>query len=221
MYEQFCEQVRKHRPPLQVWTQFAQLIFSGSFKEEIDGYCCCRILNAASGLSSSEMLQLFSELRSCAKTVVELLTDGNDIHAFTNHCGSQFVPETFVSSVEVIVWSKALTGTEKLLSVKKVGDLFLKCPKSLLERSMENALSNLIPLSCLQNNHRCVDNEHLLRLEFNHIESILDNRAIMAQLSKIPAHSLCKVVSKMNSDSFSANNIAEIYHFIGSLEDLD
>ena len=221
LYEQFCEQVRKHRPPLQVWTQFAQLIFSGSFKEEIDGYCCCRILNAASGLSSSEMLQLFSDLRSCAKTVVELLTDGNDIHAFTNHCGSQFVPETFVSSVEVIVWSKALTGTEKLLSVKKVGDLFLKCPKSLLERSMENALSNLIPLSCLQNNHRCVDNEHLLRLEFNHIESILDNRAIMAQLSKIPAHSLCKVVSKMNSDSFSANNIAEIYHFIGSLEDLD
>ena len=221
LYEQFCEQVRKHRPPLQVWTQFAQLIFSGSFKEEIDGYCCCRILNAASGLSSSEMLQLFSELRSCAKTVVELLTDGNDIHAFTNHCGSQFVPETFVSSVEVIVWSKALTGTEKLLSVKKVGDLFLKCPKSLLERSMENALSNLIPLSCLQNNHRCVDNKHLLRLEFNHIESILDNRAIMAQLSKIPAHSLCKVVLKMNSDSFSANNIAEIYHFIGSLEDLD
>lgn len=221
LYEQFGEQVRKHRPPLQVWTQFAQLIFSGSFKEEIDGYCCCRILNAASGLSSSEILQLFSELRSCAKTVVELLTDGNDIHAFTNHCGSQFVPETFVSSVEVIVWSKALTGTEKLLSVKKVGDLFLKCPKSLLERSMENALSNLIPLSCLQNNTRCVDNEHLLRLEFNHIESILDNRAIMAQLSKIPAHSLCKVVSKMNSDSFSANNIAEIYHFIGSLEDLD
>ena len=221
LYEQFGEQVRKHRPPLQVWTQFAQLILSGSFKEEIDGYCCCRILNASSGLSSSEMLQLFSELRSCAKTVVELLTDGNDIHAFTNHCGSQFVPETFVSSVEVIVWSKALTGTEKLLSVKKVGDLFLKCPKSLLERSMENALSNLIPLSCLQNNHRCVDNEHLLRLEFNHIESILDNRAIMAQLSKIPAHSLCKVVSKMNSDSFSANNIAEIYHFIGSLEDLD
>ena len=221
LYEQFGEQVRKHRPPLQVWTQFAQLIFSGSFKEEIDGYCCCRILNAASGLSSSEMLQLFSELRSCAKTVVELLTDGNDIHAFTNHCGSQFVPETFVSSVEVIVWSKALTGTEKLLSVKKVGDLFLKCPKSLLERSMENALSNLIPLSCLQNNHGCVDSERSLRLELNHIESILDNRAIMAQLSKIPAHSLCKVVSKMSSDSFSANSIAEIYHFIGSLEDLD
>lgn len=221
LYEQFCRYVQIYRPPLQVWTKFAQLIFSGSFKAEIDGYCCCRILNSASGLSSSEMLQFFSELRSSAKTVVELLTDGNDIHDFTNHCGSQFVPETFVSSVEVIMRSKALTGPEKLLLFKKVSDMFLKCPKSLLEQSMENALSNLIPLSCLQNNHCCVDNEHLLRLEFNHIESILDNSTIMAQLSKMQAHSLCKVVSKMNSDSFSANNIAQIYHFIGSLEDLD
>ena len=219
--EQFCLYVHIYRPPLQVWTKFAQLVFSGSFKAEIDGYCCCPILNAASGLSSSEMLQFFSELRSSAKTVVELLTDGNDIHDFTNHCGSQFVPETFVSSVEVIMRSKALTGPEKLLLFKRVSDMFLKCPKRLLEQSMENALSNLIPLSCLQNNHCCVNNEHLLRLEFNHIESILDNRTIMAQLSKIQAHSLCKVVSKMNSDSFSANNIAEIYHFIGSLEDLD
>ena len=221
LYKQFCGHVCIYRPPLQVWTKFAQLILSGSFDQHIDGYCCCRILNSASGLSSSEILQLFSELRSSTKTLVELLTDGNDIHDFTNHSGSQFVPETFVSSVEVIVWSKALTGPEKLLLVKKVSDMFHKCPKSLLEQSMENALSNLIPLSCLQNNHRCVDNEHLLRLEFNHIESILDNRAIMAQLSKIPAHSLCKVVSKMNSDSFSTNSIAEIYHFIGSLEDLD
>ena len=221
LYEQFCGHVCIYRPPLQVWTKFAQLILSGSFDQHIDGYCCCRILNSASGLSSSEILQLFSELRSSAKTLVELLTDGNDIHDFTDHSGSQFVPETFVSSVEVIVWSKALTGPEKLLLVKKVSDMFHKCSKSLLEQSMENALSNLIPLSCLQNNHCCVDNEFLLRLEFNHIESILDNRAIMAQLSKIPAHSLCKVVLKMNSDSFSANNIAEIYHFIGSLEDLD
>ena len=221
LYKQFCGHVRIYRPPLQVWTKFAQLILSGSFDQHIDGYCCCRILNVASGLSSSEILQLFSEFKSSAKTLGELLTDGNDIHDFTNHCGSQFVPETFVSSVEVIVRSKALTGPEKLLLVKKVSDMFHKCSKSLLEQSMENALSNLIPLSCLQNNHGCVDNERSLSLELNHIESILDNRAIMAQLSKIPAHSLCKVVSKMSSDSFSANSIAEIYHFIGSLEDLD
>ena len=221
LYKQFCGHVRIYRPPLQVWTKFAQLILSGSFDQHIDGYCCCRILNVASGLSSSEILQLFSQFKSSAKTLVELLTDGNDIHDFTNHCGSQFVPETFVSSVEVIVRSKALTGPEKLLLIKKVSDMFHKCSKSLLEQSMENALSNLIPLSCLQNNHGCVDNERPLSLELNHIESILDNRAIMAQLSKIPAHSLCKVVSKMSSDSFSANSIAEIYHFIGSLEDLD
>ena len=220
--EQFCKHVQKYRRPShlqEVWAEVAELISSGSFKEEVEGHCCCEILMAASDLTSSEMLQLFSEVRSSAVKVIRLLKDRNDIHGACASV-SECVPETFVSSLSVVVSSKELGGMEKLLLVKKVCEIFLRYPESLSEKAMENALSNLFPLSCFRDNC-CLHNKHLLRWEIYHTEAILDNPTILTQLSRIPADSFCAVISKMNSYSLSANSIAEIYQFFGTLEGLD
>ena len=220
--EQFCKHVQKYRRPShlqEVWAEVAELISSGSFKEEVYGHCCCEILMAASDLTSSEMLQLFSEVRSSAVKVIRLLKDRNDIHGACASV-SESVPETFVSSLSVVVSSKELGGMEKLLLVKKVCEIFLRYPESLSEKAMENALSNLFPLSCFRDNC-CLHNRHLLRWEIYHTEAILDNPTILTQLSRIPADSFCAVISKMNSYSLSANSIAEIYQFFGTLEGLD
>ena len=220
--EQFCKHVQKYWRPShlqEVWAEVAELISSGSFKEEVEGHCCCEILMAASNLTSSEMLQLFSEVRSSAVKVIRLLKDRNDIHGACASV-SECVPETFVSSLSVVVSSKELGGMEKLLLVKKVCEIFLRYPESLSEKAMENALSNLFPLSCFRDNC-CLHNRHLLRWEIYHTEAILDNPTILTQLSRIPADSFCAVISKMNSYSLSANSIAEIYQFFGTLEGLD
>ena len=220
--EKFCEEVQKYWPSSQnheVWAEVAQLIFLGSFKEEIEGYCCCNVLSAASDLTSSEMLQLFSEVRSSAVKVVKLLKDRNDIHS-TCSSVSKCVPETFVSSLSMVVSSNKFDGMEKLLLVKTLCDSFLSFPESLSERAMENALSNLFPLSCSQNNC-CLHNRHSLRWEIHHMEAILNNPTIITQLSRIPLYSFCSVISKMNCDLLSANSISEVYHFLGSLGDLD
>lgn len=220
--EKFCEEVQKYWPSSQnqkVWAEVAQLISLGAFKEEIEGYCCCNVLSAASNLTSSEMLQLFSEVRSSAVKVVKLLKDRNDTHS-TCPGVSECVPVTFVSSLSMVVISNKFDGMEKLLLVKTLCDSFLSYPESLSERAMENALTNLFPLSCFQDNC-CLHNRHLLRWEIYHMEDILNNPTIITQLSRIPVYSFCCVISKMNSDLLSANSISEIYHFLGSLGDLD
>ena len=220
--EKFCEEVQKYwssSPNQKVWAEVAQLISLGSFKEEIEGYCCCNVLSAASNLTSSEMLQLFSEVRSSAVKVVKLLKDRNDIHS-TCAGVSECVPVTFVSSLSMVVSSNKFDGMEKLLLVKTLCDSFLSYPESLSERAMENALSNLFPLSCFQDNC-CLHNRHLLRWEIYHMEAILNNSTIITQLSRIPVYSFCGVISKMNCNLLSANSISEVYHFLGSLGDLD
>ena len=218
----YCEEVQKYWPSSQnqkVWAEVAQLISLGSFKEEIEGYCCCNVLSAASDLTSSEMLQLFSEVRSSAMKVVKLLKDRNDIHS-TCSSVSECVPETFVSSLSMVVGSKEFDGKEKLLLVKTLCDSFLSYPESLSERAMENALSNLFPLSCFQNSC-CLHSRHSLRWEIHHMKAILNNPTIITQLSRIPVYSFCGAISKMNCDLLSANSISEVYHFLGSLGDLD
>ena len=225
--EQFCEQLRQYRPSAQVkevWSfEVAKLISLDSFKEDIDCFCCCHVLNAASGLTSPEMLQLISLVRSSAEKIVHLLREQNDIYLTPS--GSDHPLEPFVSSLEVVVKSNMLSGNEKLLLVNKVCDIFVRCPDSLTEQSMGNALSNLISFSSLHDN-TCSSKEGVVHLELNQIEAMLENNVIMAQLSRIPVNmymgkSLSTVLSMLNSGPSSTHNVADIYNFIGSQEDLD
>ena len=223
--EQFCKQARRYWSSSQaqeVWSfEVAKLISLGSFKEEIDCQCCYHVLNAASELSSSEMLQLFSQVRESAEKVICVLRYGNDIHSLLD--GSDNVPQTFVSSLAVVVSSNVLSGTEKLLLVKKVCDVFVNCPESLTELTVENALNNLIPFSLLRDSNS-LSNKDVLRLELNEIEAILENPTMMAQLSRLPVqtdNSLCSVFSTKASNYFSRGQLVDIYYFIGSQEHLD
>ena len=206
-----------------VWSfEVARLISLGLFKEEIDRKWCLPVLEQAGQLSSpSEMLQLYSQVRTSAVKVVDLLRNRSEMHSSPDGSGRRqipdcAVPQTFVSSLSVIVRSNVLPAQEKLLLVKKVCDIFVQCPDSLTKQPMENALRNLIPFSR--------DNDDVMCLEFNQMEAILDHPTIMTQLSRLPvdmAKSLCSVFSTKISGYFSREKLVDIYYFIGSLEHLD
>ena len=218
--QRYCSSVQVQ----EVWSiEVAKLIFLGSFNEEIDCWCCFPLLNDASGvMSSTEMLQLFFQVRTSAEAIVHLLRDRKDIPSSPD--ASDRVPSVFVSSLAIIVRSTVLSGEEKLLLVKKVCDIFLNCPEILTEWTMEEALANVIPSAHLQNSIAS-SNEEVMCLELNQIVAMLENPTSRAQLARIPfcmgKRSLCTVLSSINSDLPSREKLADTYHFIVAQEDLE
>ena len=206
-----------------VWVlEVAKLVSLGSFKEEIDYLCCLPVIREVPGIvSESEILQILGEVRATAE---RLLNDirGRDIITSSPDAPNH-VLGTFVSCLKHVLRSVVFSSEEKLLLVQKVCEMFLSSPDILTEQGMEYALSNLIPLSRTENDG-CPSNQEEMRLRVDQIVVVLENPIMMANLSRIPNdgyESLCTVLSTMNSNSFSKDRLMDIYHFIGSQNDLD
>ena len=223
--QQFYIQQHRHFSSAQVqevWTlEVAKLISSGDLKEEIDCWCCFTVLNETSGpMAPTEMLQLFSQVRTSAVKIVHLLRKRNESSSSE---APDCLPQTFVSSLVTVVSSNAFSAEEKLLLVSKVCAIFLSYPDGLSEHTMDNAVLNLIPFFRSQISNSS-SNQEVMPLEVNQIVALLENPKILAQLSRIPVSmnlSLSTVLSTMNSRSSSRDTLADVYHFISSQEDLD
>ena len=221
MCEQFYKQQRQHScsfQALKVWIlEVKKLISLGSFNEEVDFWCCLAVLHEASGMSESEMSQLFSQVRTSAEQIVK---DQKQSHSFPDLPGC--VPPSFRPSIVHVVRSIVFSGEERLLLVKKVCNIFLSGSAILTEQSMRNVLNNLIPVPSSQNSNSS-NKVEAVHLESGQIVAMLGNPRMLAQLSRIPAEinrSLCSVLSTMNCDSFSRERLENIYCFIASQNDL-
>ena len=207
-----------------VWVlEVAKLVSLGSFKEEIDRLCCLPVIREVSGImSESEMLQILGEVR---KTAERLLNDITDLDVITSSPDApNHVLGTLVLCLTHVLRSVVFSGGEKFLLVQKVCEMFVSSPDILAEQGMEYALSNLIPLYPTENDG-CRSNQEEMHLRLDEIMEVLEKPTMMANLSRIPPNdnyeSLCTVLSTMNSSSFSKDRLMDIYHFIGSQNDLD
>ena len=223
---QFYGQQLRYPMPFQlqkVWVlEVARLVSLGSFNEEIDGWCCFSVLREVSGIvSESEIFELFREVRASTEKLSNGMKGRNFITSSPD--ASDRVPETFVLCLVHVVRSVVFSTEEKVLLIQRFCESFLSSPDILSDQDMEYAFNNLIPLSITEKND-CASNQEEMRLTFDQIMAVLENTTMMTHLSRIPAdsnRSLCTVLSVMNSNSFSKDNLADIYHFIGSQKDLD
>ena len=207
-----------------VWSfVVCRLLSSGLFSEEIDSRCCLTVLEAACGFNSPfEVLHLFSHVRLNAEKIVHVFKKESNTNSSLgmDNC----LLKTFASSLSTIVGSDVLSGQEKLLLVKKVCDIFIRCPDSLTGQTMEKALINLIPFPHWQNGNSSSGQEvPVMHLELNEIMAILENPMIVAQLSRVPVSadmSLSTVLSTRDCRSSSRDTLTDLYHFIGSLNDV-
>ena len=231
LYSQLLSAVSS--PLLQdLWSSLVpRLISLDLFDEEIDSRWCWPVLRQAIELSSPiDMLALYTQLREGSERVVEQLRvswDKLPLSSTRSPNGSKVrdcvEQGTFVSSLGIVVGSNVLSCQEKLFLVKNVCDIFVQNKKSLTEKTMVNALHNLIPFSRLQNNDMS-SNRDIMRLELNQIEGILRDPHMMTQLSRLSTglnKSLCHVFSSKTSDYFSNGTLMDIYRFIGSQEHLN
>ena len=200
-------------------SEVPRLISSGLFQEIESQWCLPVFQNAPEVNSPTEMLALFSQVRESAVQIVERVgkSPGNKI-AF------QSVEHiTFISSMAKVVESNVLSCEEKLSLVEKVCETFVRDPSELTKETVVNVLCNMIPFSQLQNDDNTI-NKDVMRLELNEIEDVLGNPAMMSQLSRLPIglkNSLWSLFSTKTSGYFSSGKPSDIYHFIGSQEDLD
>ena len=227
-----CEQFYAESKPYchSVTSQFVwsfvvcRLLSSGLFSEEIDSRCCLTVLEAACGFNSPfEVLHLFSHVRLNAEKIVHVFKKESNTNSSLgmDNC----LLKTFASSLSTIVGSDVLSGQEKLLLVKKVCDIFFRCPDSLTGQMVEKALINLIPFPHWQNGNSSSGQEvSVMHLELNEIMVMLENPMIVAQLSRVPVSadmSLSTVLSTMDCHSSSRDTLTDLYHFTGSLDDVD
>lgn len=197
-------------------SEVPRLISSGMFQEIESQWCLPVFQHAPEVNSPTEMLALYFQVRESAVKVVERVAEnpGNEV---------AFQQQTFISSLLKVVESNVLTFQEKLSLVEKVCDTFVRDPSNLTKETVVNVLCNMIPFSQLQNDDKTI-NKDVMRLELNEIEAILENPAIMSQLSRLPIglnNSLCSLFSTMTSGYCSSGKLADIYNFIGSQEHLD
>ena len=231
LYNQLLSAVSS--PLLQdLWSSLVpRLISLDLFDEEIDSRWCWPVLRQAIELSSPiDMLALYTQLREGSERVVEQLRitwEKLPLSSTRSPSGSKVrdcvEQGTFVSSLGIVVGSNVFSCQEKLFLVKNVCDIFVQNKKSLTEKTMVNALHNLIPFSRLQNNDMS-SNRDIMRLELNQIEGILRDPHMMTQLSKLSTglnKSLCYVFSSKASDYFSNGTLMDIYRFIGAQEQLN
>ena len=197
-------------------SEVPRLISSGMFQEIESQWCLPVFQNAPKVNSPTEMLALYFQVRESAVKVVERVAEnpGNEV---------ALQQQTFVSSMFKVVESNVLNFQEKLSLVKKVCETFERDPSNLTKETVVNALRNMIPFSQLQNDDKTI-NKDVMRLELNEIETILENPAMMSQLSRLPTslnNSLWSLFSTKTSGYCLGGKLADIYYFIGSQEHLD
>jgi len=198
--------------------EVARSICTDTFNDEV-GSCCFIVLGQAFGMSDSEMVELFSEVKSCANEI------------FKGHNGSDSKPYgqdilfwPFTNSLHCIVSSVGFSGKEKLILVAKVCNIFRKGLDVKSPWHIMDALENLIPCAPRQNEGDSRGSEKKMSLSFNHVVAFLEDSTMMIQLGRIPTNvnqSLYSVFSKLNPNTFSREKLADVYNFIRSQEDLD
>ena len=198
--------------------EVARSISTGIFNEEVDS-CCFIVLGQAFGMSDSEMVELFSEVKRCANEI------------FKGHNGSDSKPHgqdilfwPFTDSLHCIVSSVGFSGKEKLILVGKVCNIFRKGFDVKPRWDIMDALENLIPCVPRQNEGDSTGIEKKMSLSFDHIVTFLEDSTMMYQLGRIPTNvnrSLYRVFCKINPNTFSRERLADVYNFIRSQEDLD
>lgn len=197
-------------------SEVPRLISSGMFQEIESQWCLPVFQHAPEVNSPTEMLALYFQVRDSAVKVVERVAENPENEV-------AFQQQTFSSSLLKVVESNVLTFQEKLSLVEKVCETFVRDPSYLTKETVVNALCNMIPFSQLQNDDKTI-NKDVLRLELNEIEAVLENPAMMSQLSRLPMglnNSLCSLFSTKTSGYCSSGKLADIYHFIGSQQHLD
>ena len=202
------------------------LISSGLFTEIESQWCLPVFQDAREVDSPTELFALYSQVREGALKIVERVGEnpGNGFAPYRLQTSQLVEQQTFILSLENVVASNVLTCQEKLSLVEKVCATFVRDPSNLTKETVVNALQNMIPFSRLQNDDKTI-NKDVMRLELNEIETILENPAMMSQLSRLPIagfnNSLCSLFSTKTSGYCSNGKLADIYYFICSQEHLN
>lgn len=235
--ELFYSQLRWYLPStevLKVWTtSVAELISLGSFKEDIESQCCCRILQQAWEFRSpSEISQLLTQVRSTVESVVYSSSQGvvkapssRDFRPTSQESSTEETDplENFVEALRIILGTEVLSPCEKMLVVKKVCDDVISTPDILTSTTLSNALTNLIP--CTSGRQSTVSSsEEAISLECSCIVTVMEHPTEFFQLSRIPSSindSLSSVLFRKTANSYPTDNIMDVFLFIGSLKDLD
>lgn len=221
---------------LKVWTaSVAELISLGLFKEDIESRCCSPVLQQAWEFSSpSEISELLTQVRSTAERVVHMSSQGlvgsSSSRTVRPSPPESFTEETdplenFVQALRIILGTEVLSSHEIMLLVKKVCEEVISKPQILTSATMSNALTNLIPYKSWRQSTVSSSKEGI-SLECSCIVAVMENPTRFVQLSRIPFdfsidNSLSSVLFRMTANSFPTDNIADIFLFIGSLNDLD
>ena len=206
--------------PIMVILEVAESISLRMCNEEVYK-CCLNVVGRASGMSDSEMAQLFSLVKRNAENIV------NSQNGSQSSDRSYLERNAFTESLCHVVSTVEFSGKEKLLFVEKVCDIFRMGLDNSTGCNIVSALENLIPLPIPQNDADSTDGEQShenMSLKSNDIVILLEDSTMMAQLAKIPPTwncSLCSVLSKMNPNSFSRDKLVDVYNFIRSQNDLD
>ena len=200
--------------------EVAKLISLHMCNEEVYK-CCLYVVGGASGMSDSEMVQLFWQVKRSAEDILSVQNGSQSCD------GSYLVRYPFTESLCHVVSTVVFSGKEKLLFVERVCDIFRMGLDNSTGRNIVSALENLIPLHIPQNDADLTggeQNQEEMSLKSNDIVVWLEDSTMMAQLAKIPSTwncSLCSVLSKMNPNSFSRDKLVDVYNFIRSQKDLD
>lgn len=220
---------------LKVWTvSVAELISLGSFREDIELRCCSPVLQQAWEFSSpSEISELLTQVRSTAESVVLVSSQGvvearssGDFRTTSEESSTEETDplENFVEALWIILGTDALSSCEKMLLVKKVCDDVISTPHILASMTFSNALTNLIPRTSWQQSTISLSREGI-SLAFSCIVTVMQHPREFLQLSRIPFsivhNSLSSVLFRKIANSFPADNIVDMFLFIGSLKDLD
>lgn len=220
---------------LKVWTvSVAELISLGSFREDIELRCCSPVLQQAWMFSSpSEISELLTQVRSTAERVVLVSSQGvvearssGDFRTTSEESSTEETDplENFVEALWIILGTDVLSSCEKMLLVKKVCDDVISTPHILASMTFSNALTNLIPRTSWQQGTVSISREGI-SLAFSCIVTVMQHPREFLQLSRIPFsivhNSLSSVIFRKIANSFPADNIVDMFLFIGSLKDLD
>ena len=194
----------------EIWIlKVARLICAGSFDEELDFWCCLRVLVSAGKLESAEeMLQLYSQVRESAVKVVQ---------SYRQQDKKQIL-EKFATPLCIVVGSDSLSSREKLKLVKEVCETSLTYPSMLLNGALQTMLLNLIPPSDAKNISLYTMKDPVL-FEFSEIMTALKNPRLMYQVAKCPF----LVFNRLSSVFFKASTdkLESISQFIGTVEQMD
>ena len=191
----------------EIWIlEVAKLICEGSFDEELDLWCCLRVLVSADKLESAEeMLELFSQVRESA------------VQSCRQQDKKQIL-EKFATPLCIVVGSDSLSSREKLKLVKEVCETSLTYPSMLLNGALQSVLFNLIGPSDAKN-ISLYTMEDPIRFELSEIMAALKNPLLICQVAKFPFDVFITLSSKFFKAS--TDKLESICQFIGTVGQMD